>query len=103
MSNTLLEAMATELPSVVTSVGANPDLVEDNKTGFLVHPRDFTSLADRILRLAADPKLRSIFGKRARQKVALEFSLQRMLENYSRLYTVRRMKRSPAGTGREKD
>ena len=97
MSNTVLEAMATELPSVVTSVGANPDLVDDNKNGFLVQPRDFRSLAERILQLAADPALRSAFGKHARQKVETEFSLPRMLENYSRLYALRPARRPVAG------
>lgn len=98
MSNTILEAMATELPSVVTSVGANPDLIEDGKTGFLINPRDAGSLADRIHRLSEDRDLRSTLGKQARRKVESEFSLQRMLENYSRLYTVRKTQRRLAGT-----
>jgi sugar transferase (PEP-CTERM/EpsH1 system associated) len=98
MSNTVLEAMATELPAIATSVGANPDLVDDDQTGFLINPRDVRSLADRILRLTADRELRLEFGKRARQKVALEFSLQRMLENYSRLYTLRTTPKRLEGT-----
>ncbi len=98
MSNTILEAMATELPSVVTSVGANPDLVEESKTGFLIRPRDVRGLADRILQLAGDRELRRKLGQRARQKVESEFSLQRMLENYSRLYTIRTTQRRLAGT-----
>jgi len=98
MSNTILEAMATELPSVVTSVGANPDLVEESKTGFLIRPRDVRGLADRILQLAGDHELRCKLGQRARQKVESEFSLQRMLENYSRLYTIRTTHRRLAGT-----
>ncbi len=98
MSNTILEAMATELPSVVTSVGANPDLVEDGKTGFLVNPKDVAGLADRVLMLAEDRGLRSRLGKQARRKVETEFSLQRMLENYSRLYTVRTAQRRLVGT-----
>jgi glycosyltransferase involved in cell wall biosynthesis len=98
MSNTVLEAMATELPCVVTAVGANPDLVESDKTGFLVEPRDFRSLAARMLQLAADRDLCSAFGRSARQRVERDFSLQRMLENYSRLYTVRTTQKSLAGT-----
>ena len=98
MSNTVLEAMATELPCVVTAVGANPDLVESDKTGFLFEPRDFRALAGRILQLGSDRGLRLAFGRRARQKVEVEFSLQRMLENYSRLYTVRTMQKHVAGT-----
>lgn len=98
MSNTVLEAMATELPCVVTSVGANPDLVESDKTGFLVEPRDFRTLAGHLLQLASDRELRSTFGKCGRQKVERDFSLRRMLENYSRLYTVRTAQKPLAGT-----
>jgi sugar transferase (PEP-CTERM/EpsH1 system associated) len=98
MSNTILEAMATELPSVVTSVGANPDLVEDGKTGFLINPRNAGSLSDRIHKLVEDRDLRVTLGKQARRKVEAEFSLQRMLENYSRLYTVRTTQQRLAGT-----
>ncbi|MFI5103404.1 MAG: glycosyltransferase [Terriglobales bacterium] len=88
MSNTVLEAMATALPCVVTAVGANPDLVEDGHTGFLVEARDADTLADRMLELAADPQLRSTFGRRGRLKVETQFSLPRMIANYTRLYTT---------------
>lgn len=88
MSNTVLEAMATALPCVVTAVGANPDLVEDGRTGFLVEARDADTLADRMLELAADPQLRSTFGRRGRLKVETQFSLPRMIANYTRLYAA---------------
>jgi len=88
MSNTVLEAMAAALPCVVTSVGANPDLVDDGDSGFLVEARDSGAMADRVLKLATDPQLRSTFGKRGRLKVETQFSLARMLENYARLYTI---------------
>jgi sugar transferase (PEP-CTERM/EpsH1 system associated) len=88
MSNTILEAMATGLPSVVTTVGANPDLVDDGKTGFLFKPRDAKALADRVITLAHQGSLRYELGGHARRKVELEFSLQRMMENYLNLYTV---------------
>jgi glycosyltransferase involved in cell wall biosynthesis len=90
--------MASERPAVVTSVGANADLVDDNQNGFLIEPRDFRSLAARILQLAADRDLRCAFGKHARRKVETEFSLPRMLENYARLYALRTAHQPVAGT-----
>lgn len=88
MSNTLLEAMATALPCVVTDVGANPDLVDDGQSGYLVPVRDAKAIADRVFRLAVDPQLRFRMGQRGRLKVTQEFSMARMLENYTRLYTL---------------
>jgi len=86
MSNTLLEAMATALPCVATRVGGNPDLVDDQRTGFLVNSGDHAALADRIMALAEEPGLRSTLGYRGRQKVESRFSMGQMLENYARLY-----------------
>src|SRR5579864_842321 len=54
MSNTILEAMATGLPVVVTSAGGNPELVADGHSGWLFAPRDVETLVDRLVRLADD-------------------------------------------------
>ena len=88
MSNTLLEAMATGLPAIATHVGANPDLIDDGKTGFLVEVRRPEALANCALTLCADAKLRSLFGANARRRVESEFSFQQMLDRYSKLYTL---------------
>jgi sugar transferase (PEP-CTERM/EpsH1 system associated) len=88
MSNTVLEAMASALPCVVTAVGANPDLVHDGESGYLVSTRDAAAMAHRILELAGDPNLRASMGQCGRLKVCKEFSLARMLESYSRLYAL---------------
>jgi len=45
---------------VVTDVGANPDLVEDGASGYLVSTRDAGAIADCVLQLARDPKQISI-------------------------------------------
>jgi sugar transferase (PEP-CTERM/EpsH1 system associated) len=94
MSNSLLEAMSTGLPCVVTRVGSNPDLVEEGKSGFLVNAGDASAIAERIQRLEADPKLRQKFGEAARHRADLLFSLRSMVENYSRLYAVNAQEQS---------
>jgi sugar transferase (PEP-CTERM/EpsH1 system associated) len=87
MSNTILEAMATSLPCVVTRVGSNPDLVEEGRTGFLAGARDPETMAQRITELAANPQLRCEMGLQGRRKVESHFNLSAMVESYSRLYT----------------
>ncbi|MHA2325823.1 MAG: glycosyltransferase family 4 protein, partial [Promethearchaeota archaeon] len=47
-SNTLMESMACKTPIIVTKVGANPYIVEDGKSGFMVPPNDPISLAKKI-------------------------------------------------------
>lgn len=58
----LVEAMAAELPSVATSVGGVPELVEDGLSGLLVAPRDPAALAAAVEKLLSDPQARAEMG-----------------------------------------
>jgi glycosyltransferase involved in cell wall biosynthesis len=64
----VLEAMACGKPVVGATVGGMLDTVVDNQTGFLVSPADVQSLADRIIYLCKDNKLREEFGQRGRDR-----------------------------------
>ena len=46
ISNTILEAMATELPVIATDVGGNPELVINNQTGYLVPKQNPIAIAE---------------------------------------------------------
>jgi sugar transferase (PEP-CTERM/EpsH1 system associated) len=83
---TVLEAMAARLPVVATNVGALPDLVEEDSTGFLTAPQDAEAMANRLARVSQNPEMASSFGAKARQKVEREFSLDQMLRRYADLY-----------------
>jgi sugar transferase (PEP-CTERM/EpsH1 system associated) len=86
ISNTVLEAMATGLPVIATAVGGNPELVVENETGFLIPPNDPAALAERLLRYLRSPALLREHGRAARDRAEREFSIQRMLLDYARLY-----------------
>ncbi|MBN1810014.1 MAG: glycosyltransferase family 4 protein [Planctomycetes bacterium] len=64
----IVEAMAASKPVVGTSVVGIPEVIADGETGVLVPPDDPRALADAILRLAADPGLRSRFGDAGRRR-----------------------------------
>jgi sugar transferase (PEP-CTERM/EpsH1 system associated) len=87
VSNTVLEAMASGLPVVATRVGANAELIEDGVAGSLVPPEDSPALARGILAYFHDPARGARHGRAARQRVERRFSLERMVEQYERLYT----------------
>ncbi len=80
--NVLLEAMASGLPVVATSVAGIPEAVADGETGLLVPGADPDALAAAIARLAADPGLRATLGRAARARV---------LDQFDRRATVRTM------------
>jgi glycosyltransferase involved in cell wall biosynthesis len=88
VSLTVLEAMAAGLPVVATSVGGNPEVVADDRTGYLVADRTPVALADAILRLASNPCIRRAFGTAGRARVEREFSLDRMVSTYLAEYGV---------------
>ena len=60
----LLEAMACGLPVVATRAGGVVDIVEDQRNGLLVSPREPASIADAIASLANDVSASGEFGQR---------------------------------------
>jgi glycosyltransferase involved in cell wall biosynthesis len=83
----LIEAMAAAKPVVATRVGGVADVVEHERTGLLVPPKQPDALADAILRLAADPAERSRMGAAGRQAVVGRFSAERLVDDIDKLYT----------------
>jgi len=86
ISLSLLEAMAAGLPVVATGVGGNVEVVEDGETGFLVPPQEPASLAEAIIRLAADPELSRRMGAAGRRRVETMFDVRAMVRAYEKLY-----------------
>lgn len=86
MSNTLLEAMAAGLPVVATRVGGNPEVIVEDRSGWLIGPGDSEALASRLAILSSQESLRRRCGIAARERIVECFSLSRMLEEYSHLY-----------------
>ena len=82
----LIEAMRAGLPIVATSVGGVPELLDGGRCGLLVPPEDPPALAAAITGLAADPVRREFLGERARDRVHAEFSVDRMVAAYERLW-----------------
>ena len=71
----VMEAMASGLPVVASNISGIPELVEDNRNGFLVPPREVGALAAAIERLIQEPDLRRRFGMAGRGKIEKEFAL----------------------------
>lgn len=68
------EAMACGLPVVATTAGALPEVVENEKSGILVPPRDANALARAIKRLLTDEPLRQAMGREGRRRVQERFT-----------------------------
>lgn len=53
-----LEAMAAGVPVVASRVGSLSDIIEDEKTGFLVEPQNPEDIKEAVFRILKDSKLR---------------------------------------------
>jgi glycosyltransferase involved in cell wall biosynthesis len=85
-SLTLLEAMASGLPVVVTAVGGNPEIVRQGREGFLVPRGDAPAAAAALLRLLDDPAAAAALGAAGRARVAERYRLDQTVAAYGRLY-----------------
>jgi glycosyltransferase involved in cell wall biosynthesis len=86
MSNSLLEAMATALPCVVSGIGGNTDLIGDGQTGRLVGEATVAAWSKAILDLLGDPAEARRLGAAARRRVDDEFALRVVVDRYVELY-----------------
>jgi len=84
--NSLLEAMATGLPSIATYHGGIPEAIEDQKSGILVSESDPKAIAQALLRLADEPSIARELGASGSMKVRTKFDLRRQIESLEEIY-----------------
>src|SRR5437867_1485243 len=77
-----LEAMACEVPVVVSRVGGLPEVVTDGVEGFLVEPRKLDEMGQRSLEILANDEKRRDMGRRARHTAITRFSASKIIPQY---------------------
>ena len=80
------EAMACGLPVVASNCSSLPELIDDGRGGFLCPVGDVEAFAGKIRLLAENPHLRREMGEYNRAKVEELFTLNRMVDEYQRLF-----------------
>ena len=86
LSNSLLEAMAMELPVIATQVSGTVDVVTDGEDGLLIPPEAPEALAQAMAMVIQQPDLALRLGQQARRKMLRGFSLDSVAQQYSELY-----------------
>lgn len=70
LPNSLIEAMALNKAVIATNVGGIPgDLIDPEKTGLLIKPKDKKSLANALQRLIDNQNLRTALASQSKEKV----------------------------------
>lgn len=70
----LLEANACQIPVIGSRVGGIPDIIKDGINGLLALPKNPRDLAEKIMKLAVNKKLREQMGKNGRCIVSKNFN-----------------------------
>ncbi len=87
-SNAILEAMRAALPVVATRVGGASMQVGSEGERFLVPVGDGAALADRLLELIEDEKLRVRTGAAMRARIETVFAIDRIATVYEQAYEL---------------
>lgn len=86
LSNALLEAMASGLACIATSVGGATDLIDAGKNGILIPPDDPQALFSALLSMLSDCDRRAQFGVNGRNFIEKNYSLSAVAEKLNALY-----------------
>lgn len=87
-SNSLVEAMYSKTPSLSTSVGAAPEIIEDGISGFLTPANDEEALCNKLKAIIALPKQKlQEIGLTGHEKIVKNFSLENHVNELMKIYT----------------
>ena len=84
-SNSVMEALDAELPVVATDAGDNKYLVIDGQNGFIHSAGDVEGISMSLKRLAMSGTLREKFGKRGKNLLRENHSMERFRQSYLNL------------------
>ncbi len=85
LSRSVMEAMASGLPCVVSKIRGNTDLIEDGRGGFLLAPTDADGFASAIERLCGDRALCDEMSRYNLEKIK-EFDVSVVEDGLTKIY-----------------
>jgi len=86
MAPSMLEACATGLPIVSFDVGGANDVIDNGVNGFLVPPKDYRTLAEKIIYLIENIDIMKEMGVRSRKKAEEKFNINIRISKIMEVY-----------------
>ncbi|WKZ38695.1 MAG: glycosyltransferase family 4 protein [Anaerolineales bacterium] len=83
--NVIVEAFSCGIPVVTTNIGAQSELVQHGRTGYLYAYGDVDALAKALQTLLDNPELSLVMGKNARREFEMKYTAER---NYRALMDI---------------
>jgi len=82
----IIEAMIGGAVPIVTDSGGSPDLVESNRSGFVVPPGESQPITDKILALYDDRQMHQKMSDAARERIRNDFRVEDTAKKTMALY-----------------
>jgi len=82
----LMEASSCGKPCITTKHSGNPEVVIDNKTGFVVPEGNIDEIADRLYKLIVNENLRIKLGHNARKHIVENYNEEKQKEKLIKIY-----------------
>lgn len=82
----LMEAAATGLPVVATFVGSVPEVVNNEKSGFVVPPGDIPAMTEKLIWLIEHPEKWGEFGREGRKIIEEKFDIDKLNDRLVEIY-----------------
>ena len=76
----IIEAQAAGVPVVATRVGGVTEIIEHEKTGLLVLPKEIEAMGDAVLRILNNPEFSAGLVVEARKKIEARYTLAQMAD-----------------------
>jgi glycosyltransferase involved in cell wall biosynthesis len=86
LNNSLLAAMAYEIPSIAFNRGALGEIIENEKSGLLVTGPDVEEIHNATVRILRNKALAKKLGETGRKRVQVNFSAEKMIEGMIGVY-----------------
>lgn len=82
----VIEAMAQQIPVIVTDSGGSPELLEDFKSGRIVPPRDPKALSEALESILRETAVATLYGKAAQIRIRQVFNVRQTVEKTLKVY-----------------
>ncbi len=85
----MVEAMAEKKPVIAFDIRSSAEVVDDGTSGYLVPRGDVEAMAEKVIQLSKDNKLREEIGLKGFQRVEKMFTIENTIEEVRKFLTVR--------------
>lgn len=86
LPTTVIEAALCKNAIIATDVGGTSEIIENNKSGFLIEPRNIKLLKEKLDTLMGNENLRKNFGKNAYLEVCGKFNWNTSIKKYLKIF-----------------